>query len=62
MVPPSPNQHRKERLVEPDSQVDAMTVIDALAMEVAVLTKRAVIAEQRIATMLEEIANMKESK
>ena len=48
--------------MEPDSQVDAMMVIDALAMEVAVLTKRAVIAEQRIATMLEEASNMKESK
>lgn len=29
-------------------QVDAMAVIDAMAMEIAALTKRAVIAEQQI--------------
>lgn len=32
-------------------QVDAMTVIDAMAMEIAALTKRAVIAEQQIAML-----------
>lgn len=32
-------------------QVDAMAVIDAMAMEIAALTKRAVIAEQQIAML-----------
>lgn len=49
--------------MEPQSsQVDAMSVIDSLAMEVAALTKRAVIAEQRVAALEEEIVKMKESK
>lgn len=34
-------------------QVDAMAVIDAMAMEIAALTKRAVIAEQQIAMLAE---------
>lgn len=46
MVPPCLNQ--KESEVETGNQVDAMTVIDALAVEVAALTKRAVIAEARV--------------
>lgn len=33
-------------------QIDAMTVIDAMAMEIAALTKRAVIAEQQIASLM----------
>ena len=41
------------------SQVDAMTVIDALSMEVAALTKRAVIAEARVIDLENK---MKESK
>lgn len=32
-------------------QVDAMAVIDAMAVEIAALTKRAVIAEQQIAML-----------
>lgn len=32
-------------------KVDAMAVIDAMAMEIAALTKRAVIAEQQIAML-----------
>lgn len=46
MVPPCLNQ--KESEVETGNQVDAMAVIDALAVEVAALTKRAVIAEARV--------------
>ena len=34
-----------------NAQVDAMAVIDAMAMEIAALTKRAVIAEQQIAML-----------
>lgn len=33
-------------------QIDAMAVIDAMAMEIAALTKRAVIAEQQIASLM----------
>ena len=32
-------------------QVDAMAVIDAMAMEIAALTKRAVIAERQVAML-----------
>lgn len=32
-------------------QVDAMAVIDAMAMEIAALTKRAVIAERQVALL-----------
>nr|DAG04394.1 MAG TPA: hypothetical protein [Siphoviridae sp. ctyg07]DAK12929.1 MAG TPA: hypothetical protein [Caudoviricetes sp.] len=46
-------------LVESDSQIDAMMVIDALAMEVAALTKRAVVAEARVIAFE---GKMKESK
>ena len=45
--------------MESDSQIDAMTVIDALAMEVAALTKRAVVAEARVVDLE---SKMKESK
>jgi hypothetical protein len=44
------------------SQVDAIAVIDALTVEIATLTRRAVIAEQRAAALEEEIDKMKESK
>ena len=42
-----------------DNQVDAMTVIDALALEVAALTKRAVVAEARVSDLENKL---KESK
>nr|DAV54743.1 MAG TPA: hypothetical protein [Caudoviricetes sp.] len=41
------------------SQVDALAVIDALTLEVAALTKRAVIAEARVIDLENK---MKESK
>mgnify|MGYP000854200938 CR=1 FL=1 len=44
------------------SQVDAMSVIDALTMEVAALTRRAVIAEQQVAALMAEKTESKESK
>jgi len=43
-------------------QVDAIAVIDALTAEIAALTRRAVIAEQRAAALEEEIAKTKECK
>lgn len=43
-------------------QVDAIAVIDALTVEIATLTRRAVIAEQRAAALEEEIDKTKESK
>lgn len=43
-------------------QVDALAVIDALTLEIAALTRRAVIAEQRAAALEEEIVKTKESK
>lgn len=43
-------------------QVDAIAVIDALTAEIAALTRRAVIAEQRAASLEEEIVKKKESK
>lgn len=50
----------KEALKVQDSQqVDAMSVIDGLALEVAAATKRAVIAEARVAQLEEKL---KESK
>lgn len=46
--------------MEPQSsQVDALAVIDALTLEVAALTKRAVIAEARV---IDLESKMKESK
>lgn len=46
--------------MEPQSsQVDALAVIDALTLEVAALTKRAVIAEARVIGLENK---MKESK
>ena len=46
--------------MEPQSsQVDALAVIDALTLEVAALTKRAVIAEARVIDLENK---MKESK
>lgn len=43
-------------------QVDAIAVIDALTAEIAALTRRAVIAEQRAAALEEEIIKTEESK
>ncbi len=46
--------------MEPQSsQVDALAVIDALTLEIAALTKRAVIAEARVIDLENK---MKESK
>lgn len=42
-----------------NGQVDAMRIIDSLALEVAMLTKRAAIAEAKVAQMEEQ---MKEKK
>jgi hypothetical protein len=42
-------------------QVDATRVVDALAFEIAALTRRAVIAEQRVAALEAELAG-KEKK
>lgn len=39
-------------------QVDALAVIDALAAEVASLTRRAVIAEQQLASYVANQANV----
>lgn len=44
------------------SQVDALAVIDALTMEVAALTRRAVIAEQQAAALVAAQDKSKESK
>lgn len=47
------------------TQVDAVAVVDALTYEIASLTRRAVIAEQRVAALEAELAaqtNLKESK
>ena len=43
------------------SQVDASQVVDALTFEIAVLTRRAVIAEQRVAALEAQVAS-KETK
>ena len=43
------------------SQVDAVQVVNALTLEVAALTRRAVIAEQRVAALEAELAG-KENK
>lgn len=54
------NQQIGETTMEPQSsQVDALAVIDALTLEVAALTKRAVIAEARVIDLENK---MKESK
>lgn len=47
------------------TQVDAVAVVDALTYEIASLTRRAVIAEQRVAALEAELAanpTPKESK
>jgi hypothetical protein len=44
------------------SQVDAMSVIDALTVEVAALTRRAVIAEQQVAALVAAQTESKENK
>lgn len=47
-----------------NTQVDALAVIDALTYEIAALTRRAVVAEQRVAVLeAEKVQNQsKESK
>lgn len=48
--------------MEPQSsQVDALAVIDALTLEVAALTRRAVVAEQQVVALEAEL-NKKEKK
>lgn len=50
----------KEALKVQDSQqVDAMSIIDGLALEVATATKRAVIAEARVAQLEEKLKENK---
>lgn len=44
------------------NQVDALAVIDALTMEVAALTRRAVVAEQQVAALVAAQTESKESK
>lgn len=49
--------------MEPQSnQVDALAVIDALTLEIAALTRRAVVAEQRVVALESEKAGIKEKK
>lgn len=45
-----------------NTQVDALAVIDALTMEIAALTRRAVVAEQQVAALMAEKNENKESK
>lgn len=45
-----------------NTQVDALAVIDALTMEIATLTRRAVVAEQQVAALMAEKTENKESK
>lgn len=50
-------------MMEPqNTQVDALAVIDALTMEIATLTRRAVVAEQQVAALMAEKNESKESK
>lgn len=44
------------------TQVDALAVIDALTMEIATLTRRAVVAEQQVAALMAGKTENKESK
>ena len=44
------------------SQVDALAVIDALTLEIAALTRRAVVAEQQVAALMVEKTESKENK
>ena len=44
------------------SQVDALAVIDALTLEVAALTRRAVVAEQRAADLERQLKAAVEKK
>lgn len=56
------NQQIGATPMEPQSnQVDALAVIDALTLEIAALTRRAVVAEQRIVALEAEL-NKKEKK
>lgn len=40
-----------------EAQVDALDVINALTLEIATLTRRAVVAEQRVAALEAELAS-----
>ena len=44
------------------TQVDALAVIDALTVEIATLTRRAVVAEQQVAALMAEKTENKGSK
>ena len=44
------------------TQVDALAVIDALTVEIASLTRRAVVAEQQVAALMAGKTESKESK
>lgn len=59
MVLPLNQQIGETPMESQSSQVDALAVIDALTLEVAALTKRAVIAEARVIDLENK---MKESK
>lgn len=49
--------------MEPQSsQVDALAVIDALTLEVATLTRRAVVAEQRVVALEAELNKKEKNK
>jgi hypothetical protein len=45
-----------------NTQVDALAVIDALTMEIAALTRRAVVAEQQVTALMAEKTDSKENK
>ena len=49
-------------MAEQNGQVDALLVIEALTLEIAALTRRAVIAEQQVAALMAEKNESKESK
>lgn len=59
MALPLNQQIGETPMEQQSSQVDALAVIDALTLEVAALTKRAVIAEARVIDLENK---MKESK
>lgn len=47
---------------EQNGQVDALLVIEALTLEIAALTRRAVVAEQQVAALVAAQTKSKESK
>ena len=65
MAPAGPLRIMERKIMEQNSQVDAVMVIDALTFEIAALARRAVIAEQRVADLekrLQATTSKKESK